>query len=203
MAAALRADLDVAIAPEDEARAQVYALLSLLLSDIPSVDLCKRVSELTGDRASPLGDAINTLATAASTAKPDALSDEFHALFIGVGRGELLPYGSYYLTGFLHEKPLAELRETMAEFGIEADPRQSEPEDHIASELEVMSGLILGAFGQAQSDAATLFYRKHLQAWAHKFFADLAAAENAYFYRHVAVLGQRFLELEEQAMEMS
>jgi len=192
-----------AVAPEDEARGQMYALIAKLLSDIPDEQGLRRVSQLHGDPATPLGSSLNNLATAAATVKTEELSDEFHDLFIGVGRGELLPYGSYYLTGFLHEKPLAALRETLAALDLQADPQQSEPEDHIASELEVMSGLILGSFGEVRGNAATAFYREHLQVWAHKFFADLEAAENANFYRHVAVLGRRFLELEEQVMEMN
>ena len=43
-------------------------------------------------------------------------------LFIGVGRGELLPFASVYMTGFLNEKPLATLRNDMVTLGVERSP---------------------------------------------------------------------------------
>src|SRR3954462_7821461 len=102
----------------DLLRAHEYNLLAVLLGRAPAKDVLERVSELKGD-ATPLGLAHIALAERASDIDPDALSREFFDLFIGVGQGELLPYASYYLTGFLNERPLARVREDLNAFGIE------------------------------------------------------------------------------------
>src|SRR3954469_10489851 len=94
----------------DLARAQEYALLSTLLVRAPDAALLKKLSALRGD-ASPLGTAHIALAQAAANTSPAQIEREYFDLFVGLGRGEILPYASYYLTGFLHERPLARLRE--------------------------------------------------------------------------------------------
>src|SRR5262249_25402942 len=98
----------------DLARAQEYALLAPLLSRTPDAALLERLARLRAD-ASPLGLAHAALAEAAAAAHVETIEREFFNLFIGIGRGELLPYGSYYLAGFLHERPLARLRGDLAE----------------------------------------------------------------------------------------
>ncbi len=127
----------------DAARAQEYALLAALLARAPDAALLKQLSELRGD-ASPLGMAHVALAEAASAANVEAVEREYFDLFIGIGRGELLPYGSYYLTGFLHERPLARLRGDLIALGIERVEGNIEPEDHAAMLCEIMAGLIGG-----------------------------------------------------------
>jgi DNA-binding transcriptional regulator YdaS (Cro superfamily) len=112
----------------DRARADEYALLALLLGKPPTADTLARLRQLRGD-ASPIGMGHVALAAAADIQAADAQS-EFFALFIGLGRGELLPYGSYYLTGFLHERPLARLREDMARLGIERSDAVKEEHLH-------------------------------------------------------------------------
>src|SRR5262249_52795444 len=124
----------------DAARAQEYALLSVLLARAPDAGLLERLGALRGD-ASPLGLAHVALAEAAQRANVERLEREYFDLFIGLGRGELLPYGSYYLTGFLHERPLARLRAHLGELGLERTPGQAEPEDHAAILCEIMAGL--------------------------------------------------------------
>src|ERR1700682_6358693 len=101
----------------DAARAQEYALLAALLARAPNAELLQRLREIRGD-PSPLGLAHAALAEAASQADPTRVEREFFDLFIGLGRGELMPYGSYYLTGFLHDRPLARLREDLRAIGV-------------------------------------------------------------------------------------
>src|SRR5215510_11802501 len=167
--AVLRPDLfnePVAAATVDEtdaARAREYALIAALLARAPSAELLERLSGLRGD-ATPLGVAHAALAESASRARPDKVEREFFNLFIGLGRGELLPYGSYYQTGFLHERPLARLREDLVALGIERSADQVEPEDHVAILCEIMAGLIDGRFAApAESDRAV--FEKHLAPW--------------------------------------
>ena len=124
----------------DAARAQEYALLAALLTRAPDADLLERISQLRAD-ASPLGLAHAALAEAAEQTNAERVEREFFDLFIGLGRGELLPYGSYYLTGFLHERPLARLREDLAQIGIARAEGVVEPEDHAGILCEIMSGL--------------------------------------------------------------
>src|SRR2546421_2613205 len=96
----------------DLARSHEYALLSALLARAPDGDLLARLARLGGE-ASPLGVAHVALAEAAARLAADAIEREYFNLFIGLGRGELLPYGSYYLTRFLHERPLAPPRDDL------------------------------------------------------------------------------------------
>ncbi|MFN8757495.1 MAG: molecular chaperone [Tagaea sp.] len=191
------------IADEDMLRAQLYALLGELLADIPTAQTLARVGELSGDPATELGESVNALAAVARKTTAQQASDEYHDLFIGVAAGELQPYASVYLTGFLHEKPLADLRGTMGELGIARAAKRAEPEDHIASVCEMMAGLIVGGFG-APADLKTQreFFDRHLAPWAGRFFEDLAAAKAARLYMPVGRIGKLFLEIEREAFAM-
>jgi TorA maturation chaperone TorD len=181
----------------DEARARHWSLLSVLLARPPDASLLRQLALLEGD-GTPLGAARGALAEAAQAADPEAVEREFHDLFIGLGRGELLPYASYYLTGFLQEKPLAKLRAEMQRLGIAREEGVAEPEDHIATLAEIMAGLLRGAFGGG-ADEARMFLSRHIAPWAGKFFSDLEQAEHARFYRAVGRLGAVFLEVETEA----
>ena len=205
--ASLRPDLygmpDAAASDVDEVdrlRAHEYGLLAVLLGRAPATDLLDRLSELKGD-ATPLGLAHIALAELASDIDPDELSREFFDLFIGVGRGELLPYASYYLTGFLNERPLARVREDLNGLGIERAEGHHDPEDHLAILCEVMAGLAAGRF-EVESGAERRFFERHLKPWAARFFADLETARHARFYRPVGTIGRIFMEIEAQAFAM-
>jgi TorA maturation chaperone TorD len=184
----------------DAARAQEYALLSALLARAPDATLLMRLGKLQGD-ASPLGLAHIGLAQAATDATVESIEREFFDLFIGLGRGELLPYGSYYLTGFLHERPLARLREDLRLLGIERVEAQAEPEDHAAILCEIMAGLAGGAL-PAPAGSDRQIFEKHLAPWIGRFFADLERAESANFYRRVGALGRAFIDIETEAFAL-
>jgi TorA maturation chaperone TorD/DNA-binding transcriptional regulator YdaS (Cro superfamily) len=184
----------------DALRAAEYGLLSLLLGKAPDADTLLRVAALKGD-ASDLGVAHIELAAAAA-ADDRAVSKEFFALFVGLGRGELLPYASYYMTGFLHERPLARVREDLDVLGIERAGASREPEDHIATLLEVMAGLARGDF-EADFAEQARFFERHLKPWASRMFADLEMSRSANFYRAVGRVGRVFMELEAEAFTLS
>jgi TorA maturation chaperone TorD len=184
----------------DSARAQEYALIALLLSRAPTDDLLRNLGRLQVD-ASPLGLAHAALAEAARATDAEQVGREYFDLFIGLGRGELLPYGSYYLTGFLHERPLARLRGDLAAIGIARADDNPEPEDHAAILCEIMSGLISGDFPAPAGSDRQLF-DKHMASWIGRFFADLERAEAAKFYRAVGTLGRTFIEIETQAFAL-
>ena len=191
------------IAEEDRLRAEWYGLLGRLLSAPPAQAVLDLARGLEGDETE-LGRAIKALAAAARGTVPEAADEEYFNLFIGVGQGELLPYGSYYLTGFLHEKPLAALRGDMAEVGIARAEDVKEPEDHIASLCEMMAGMIAGSFGApVELVRQRQFFDKHIGCWAPRFFEDLQAAKSAAFYMPVGMIGSVFMSIESQAFEMA
>jgi TorA maturation chaperone TorD len=183
----------------DELRAHAYSMLAVLLSRAPDDAVLDALSSLKGD-ITPFGLAHIHLAEAARTADADSLSREFFHLFIGVGRGELVPFASYYLTGFLQEKPLARLRADLQALGIERAPGRGEPEDHIAILCEIMSSLCSGAF-ETPAGADRKIFERHLKPWASRFFADLETAQNAGFYRHVGAIGRMLMEIETEALD--
>lgn len=184
----------------DRQRAAEYGLLALLLGKAPDADTLARIATLKGD-ASDLGMAHIELAAAAA-AGDRAISNEFFNLFIGVGRGEVLPYASYYLTGFLHERPLARVREDLDRLGIARTDAVGEPEDHIAILCEVMAGLAGGSF-EADFAEQARFFERHLRPWAGRMFADLEQSKSAAFYRPVGRVGRIFMELESEAFALS
>ncbi len=189
--------------PEEELfRARLYSLLSNLLAAAPDEAVLAALRDGKGD-ASELGRAFSALAGKAAATTPAAAAREYHDLFIGLGRGELVPYGSYYLTGFLHEKPLAALRRDLARLGLERAAEVREPEDHIAALCEVMAGLIDGSFGDpAPLPVQRELFERHIAPWAARFFADLEAAAATDFYREVARIGRLFLGIETTAFAM-
>jgi len=190
------------LAPEDESRAAIYAMLAQILSAPPTAEQLTELGKLQGSDTE-FGQAIARLSEAARGTTAEQADDAYHDLFIGLTRGKLLPYGSYYLTGFLHEKPLARLRNSMAQLGIAANPEEKDPEDHIASVLDMMGGLIRGDFGQPVPVAQQrIFFQEHVQSWAPYFFRDLEKVEETELYAAIGTVGRIFLELEEAAFSM-
>lgn len=195
------------VAEEELLRAQVYALLARLLARAPDAAFLAALSELAGE-GGDFGAALDQLADAARGSDPAAVEEEFTTLFIGVGGSERTPYGSFYLTGFLNEKPLAELRVDMARLGIARADGVTEPEDHIAALCEMMAGLIAGEFapqdgGTAGLDAQRAFFDRHIGSWAGRFFADLETSPSARFYRAVGAVGRSFLAVEARAFDLA
>ncbi len=185
----------------DQARADEYALLAALLIRPPSSDLLANLARLHFSPETPIGRAHSRLAQAAASCAPEAVCREFSDLFIGVGRGELLPYASYYLTGFLNERPLARLRADMARLGLERPEGNCEPEDHLASLCEMMSGFACKRFPISDSEEQD-FFERHVEPWAGRFFSDLERAGAAEFYRSVGALGRLFIDIETDAFAM-
>jgi TorA maturation chaperone TorD len=184
----------------DAARAQEYALLAALLTRAPNAELLRKIAQLRAD-ASPLGLAHAALAEAAAQTNAERVEREFFDLFIGLGRGELLPYGSYYLTGFLHERPLARLREDLAKIGIARAEGVVEPEDHAGILCEIMSGLASHRL-PAPPDSDRIIFEKHMAPWITRFFTDLENAPAADFYRRLGALGRIFMDIETEAFEL-
>lgn len=184
----------------DQERALHYSLLATLLVRPPRQETLDQVAVIPGGD-STLGRALGALATAAQATDQDRASQEYFNLFIGVGRGDVLPYASFYRTGFLHARPLSQMRADLARFGFVRDPAVFEPEDHIGTMLEVMAALIRRevAADAAEPDQAGVFFKQHIEPWGERLFEDIALAPSAKFYRAVAELGRLWLDIEQQA----
>ena len=186
----------------DLARARLYTLLAQMLARPPSAGLLAEVASLRGT-PTPLGRALDDLAERAAAATPDAAEREHGALFLGLERGELMPYASYYLTGFLHDRPLARLRRDMQALGLERLPGVAEPEDHIASLCEIMAGLITGEIDAVEVLGEREFFGRHLAPWARRFFTDIERARSASLYRPLGTVGRLLMEIEDEAWAMA
>lgn len=192
---------------EDQYRAGAYSMLAELLRQTPQQELLKTVTGLADagladvvEEKDDFAIAMSMLGLSARAATVNELDDEFHALFIGLGRGELVPYGSWYLTGFLMEKPLGVLREDLARMGFARNDDTCEPEDHVAALCEVMALLINEG---RDLDQQKIFFDVHISPWLGQFYTDLSEAKSAVFYRSVARFGKAFFDFEKQYLAMS
>lgn len=191
---------------EAQVRSNTYSILASLLSSTPSLDLLDYLKHIAtpadaDEDVGEMGHAWLALKSAALEVDIDKLDDEFHTLFIGVGRGAIVPFGSWHITGFLMDKPLSELRDDLKALGIESDENEKDPEDHIAALCECMS-LIINADDIDESRERQFFIR-HIKPWAEKFFQELQAASSAAFYKPVGALGQAFMQLESQYLNIN
>ncbi|MGQ7792147.1 TorD/DmsD family molecular chaperone [Faunimonas sp. B44] len=184
----------------DLARSHLYALLAGLLLRAPDAAMLAQLSAVQGT-ATPIGLAQIALAEAAASTSVADAQQEYFDLFIGVGRGELLPYASYYLTGFLNERPLARLRGDLRRLGLERAEGHREPEDHLGTLCEIMSGFACGAF-EASPDDERRFFLDHIAPWAPRFFADLEMAKRAKLYAPVGRIGGLFMDIESEAFAL-
>ena len=186
------------IDPGERARADVYRLLGALLAAPPGaalIEMLRGIKPQQADDGDAMTAAWHALRAAAEQADPARLEEEYFNLFIGLGRGEIVPYASFYIHGFLMEKVLASLRNDLAGLGIERRNEVAEPEDHMAALCEVM-GMIIDGHGLHLTQSG--FFEDYVDSWAGRFFEDLGKAQNADFYLAVAQLGQAFLAVERQ-----
>ena len=183
-------------------RASAYALIAALLRATPDQEMLDRLGGLP-QQESPDGDdlllAMSTLALSAKLHTPASIDEEFHNLFIGLGKGEVVPYGSWYLTGFLMEKPLSDLRDDLTRLGYERNASVVEPEDHAAALCEVISLMIAEGTDLAVQNN---FFQSHMANWMSSFFADLSEAKSAIFYKAVGRFGAAFIALENEYFSM-
>ncbi len=184
---------------EQQYRAAAYSVLAALLRNVPTQESLDQISEFSKVEVDEdeLLLSMSSLGLAAQSTDLESIDDEYHVLFVGLGRGELVPYGSWYLTGFLMEQPLSILRDDLTALGFERDESVVEPEDHVAALCEVMTMLILD--NQTSSvETQSIFFEKHIAPWMERFFKDLSEAESAVFYRAVGRFGLAYLDFEKQ-----
>lgn len=187
----------------EQIRAHVYSLLARLLAEPVSGQL---LDLLRGFAISPeaTGSLVATwemLRLAAQYTSEETLDDEFHDLFVGITRGELVPYGSWYLTGSMMDRPLAYLRHDLDMLGIERRPGVCEPEDHVAALCEAMA-VIITSTENLSHEVQKEFFDRHIAPWMDLFFKDLQEAKSANFYHAVGRLGEQFIGLEKRYFAM-
>ncbi len=190
------------LSEEDGVRANTYALLGNLLARVPDAHVLGLLRQIhvPANEGRDMAGAWNMLRLASEQTSADSVADEYFSLFIGIGRGELVPYASWYLTGFLMEQPLALLRIDLEALGFERREGVCEPEDHAAALCETM-GMIVGS-EEIPFEAQRAFFQRHVAPWMSRFFRDLQQAETARFYREVGLVGERFMEIEGQYLSM-
>ncbi|WP_051901820.1 TorD/DmsD family molecular chaperone [Photobacterium sanctipauli] len=183
---------------QDTLRIDIYAMLATLLRQAPEQNVLDWLADLdvdeqnSGHNTTTMAAAWPVLKLAAQKATILAVEDEYQDLFIGIGRGEIVPYGSWYLTGSLMEMPLAHLRRDLAQLGFERDESVKEPEDHIAALLEVMVMLVEGGDAHLQRT----FFNRHIATWFERLCLDMKSAKSAVFYSAVGELLLQFLTIE-------
>jgi len=185
------------------ARAGTWRFLARVLRAAPDADLLATLGALDGIDAAqgPVAMGWELLRRAALDSEERTVADEYFTLFIGVGRGELVPFGSWYLTGFLMEKPVALLRRDLARLGIEREPGVVESEDHAAALAETMAILIRNGDEIALAEQRA-FFQTHLAPWMPRFFQDMQRAPAADFYRPVGFFGESVLTFETSLLDM-
>ena len=203
------------VEPEDQVRADFYALLASLFYRAPDEGLLRTMKhadtltggsniEPIGEAAGELAKAWQMLAAASGVVNHDAVIEEYEAVFVGVGRPPVMLFGSFYLSGFMNEKPLAELRGDLIALGFARDENVTEPEDHLAALCDVMRALILGDIAEAPAsiERQRVFFVKHMKPWLAQCCSAITQNEKSNYYKRVAAFAQAFFEIEIQAFEM-
>lgn len=187
------------VSENDQLRADIYQILAALLRGKPSTELLQFLAnlEVDVDDASEMTKAWSSIKLASNQFSSEQLEEEYFNIFYGVGRGEIMPYASWFMTGSLMDKPLAMLRQDLMQLGFEREENVKEPEDHVAALCEVMGVLILEAPGYRQLG----FYQRHLAPWIARFCTTLAETPSAAFYATVAQLAKAFFEAEANEFE--
>ncbi len=191
---------------EELARAELYGLLARLWLGPPDDELLTqfRVAVTEAPQSGGHLEAPwQSLVAAMRAATAQAAATEYDALFGGVGKPEVFLYGSYYLAGFLHEKPLALLRDDLAALGLTRDETRGETEDHIACVFEVMRYLIAGDdVAVSNLEQQRRFFRAHVQTWVEQLLDAVQAQPQALLWREVAALTRTFVQVEAQGFDM-
>jgi TorA maturation chaperone TorD len=191
---------------EEGARAELYGVLALLWLAPPSDELLAQfrvaVTEAPEAGAFLQGPWEALVGALRSTTVAQA-QDEFDALFGGVGKPDVLVYGSHYLAGFLNEKPLALLRQDMAQLGLQGDAQSGMTEDHIAGVFEVMRYLIAGDdVAVCNLEQQRRFFRTHVQPWVEQLCNAVDAHPRAQLWRAVADMTRAFVQVETQGFDL-
>jgi TorA maturation chaperone TorD len=195
--------------PEDLARADLYGLIARLFHEAPDQELLDQIvsSIPEGKEAqsedAPLARVWQNLVEMAKANPAKAWQDEFDQNFISVGRPIIILNGSFYMAGYLNERPLVEIRRALDAFGLESAEEISETEDHISALCEVMRYLIAGDDVEISNlTNQRVFFNDHIRPWHDDLFDAIDAVSEMRLYHSVASLAREFLAIEGQGFDM-
>ena len=197
------------VVPEERARAEAYALIGNLFYEAPSSELLRAIatSQTPCNDGSDSGfcQAWRALQHAAASAEAGTLKEEFESAFISTGRPAVMLFGSFYLAGFLNEKPLAQLRDELAKMGLARRGDCHDSEDHISALCDVMRLLIVGDDGTAPAalDVQRDFFVRYIKSWNIRFCDAVNSADETCFYKHVAQFAREFFDLEYESFAIA
>ena len=204
MAAVAPVAMHRALSAEEAARGDLYALIARLLGSAPDGALLRTIAQappLAGH--SELAHAWKALVDASSVMDGDAASDEYQELFTGMGKAAVSIYAGYYTGASAVEHPRVRIQRDLAALGL-AHRSTTQPEDHVGALFDAMRVLVAGGAGRgpAKIEEQRRFFEEHVQPGAAKFFAALATAKQANYYRRVAALGAAFLDIEVESFQL-
>jgi TorA maturation chaperone TorD len=197
------------VLPEDHARAEVYALLSNLFYQPPAKELLQAIaiskSMCNDDIDSGYCRAWRALQNAAAAVDAETVKAEFDTAFISPGRQPVMLYGSFYLAGFLHEKPLAQLRDELTKMGLARSSNSHETEDHISAVCDVMRFLCVGDHDvpTAALEVQRDFFLRHIASWNTQLCDAVCNANETLFYKHVAQFAREFFSIENESFDIA
>lgn len=182
-------------------RSDVYTLLAHLLVQPPSADAMKQLANLTVLPVIPLSLEGHLVRLRDAAVRIDAASvkREYDDLFVGLGRGQVVPYASWYEENLLMAAPLARLRTDLEALNIRRKEGVCEPEDHAGALCEIM--VLIIADTQVAVERQARFFNAHLATWMVRFFRDVQRARSAVFYRSVGRLGEHFILQEKRLLQ--
>jgi TorA maturation chaperone TorD len=205
--AAARVQVHRPLAPEEQARADFYALLARLCHAAPDAKLLGAISiagEIPPEGEPALTTAWSGFVAAASVMDPEAVAEEYHTLFEGMGAAEVSIYSAFYSGAMSADHPRVKIRSDLSDLGLAQRERLTEPEDHFAGLFEAMRVLIAGGAGRSPGTIAEQrqFFQSHLEPGVAKFFKAVEAAGSANFYRKVGALGLAFMQIESESFRL-
>jgi TorA maturation chaperone TorD len=195
---------EVTLAPEDEGRLQLYAVLARLFAAGPDDGLLRALAQSAGsvEGEGELAHAWNDLAAAAVNTSAREATLEFDATFIGVGKAPVSTYLSHYLPVSRKETVLVELRDTLRELGLARTAASAEPEDNLTSVLEVMRHLVAAGSGPQSLQRQREFFARYLEPAYRGFCSAANGIDLSAYYRAAVRLLEAFLDSDLAQFEM-
>jgi TorA maturation chaperone TorD len=193
--------------PEDLARADLYGLIARFFQMPPDQELLDQIAA-TADQydaadEAPLAKVWMDVVEVAKNNPAKAWHDEFDLNFISVGKPNVVLNGSFYMAGHLNEKPLVNIRNALAEFGLEAAQEITETEDHISALSEVMRYLIAGDDVEISNlTNQRVFFNQHIRPWYDELCDAIEGIPEMHLYHPIASLTREFLAIEGQGFDM-
>jgi len=134
------------------------------------------------------------------------LAADYARLFLSINRVPPHPSESTYRDGTMMQNSRDEVVKTYWSFGVDKKKEFTEPEDHIAIELNFMAYLCQKTIEALQSEDTREarkylqgqkdFLEKHLIKWLPKLVADILNTGRTPFYKAIAILTNVYLEMD-------